>query len=118
MFHVRMPTVSRNYVSFEIAPAHLASEEVYTRVVLRRMLQMTQDINDDWSSHVAESGVNCTQLPQGDPVHERLNATGLFLSYLFVRFPGGSDRGRVSLVCDSTESVAWASCCAVPCGFL
>ena len=35
---------------------NLASDEVYTKVVSRRMLQMTWQINDTWSSHVADTG--------------------------------------------------------------
>lgn len=36
--------------------ANLASDEKYTKVVSRRMIQMTQYINSTWKQHVASSG--------------------------------------------------------------
>ncbi|MBU4527847.1 MAG: photosynthetic reaction center cytochrome c subunit [Hoeflea sp.] len=47
---------------------NLASDEVYTKVVARRMIQMTQAINQDWQPHVAETGVTCYTCHQGQPV--------------------------------------------------
>lgn len=38
---------------------NLASDEVYTKVVSRRMIQMTQTINVDWTPHVGDVGVTC-----------------------------------------------------------
>lgn len=49
-------------------PENLASDEVYTKVVSRRMLQMTRTINADWSSHVAETGVTCYTCHRGQAV--------------------------------------------------
>ncbi|WP_137181326.1 photosynthetic reaction center cytochrome PufC [Roseomonas sp. AR75] len=49
-------------------PENLASDEVYTKVVTRRMLQMTRTINADWTSHVAETGVTCYTCHRGQPV--------------------------------------------------
>lgn len=40
-------------------PENMASDEVYQKVVARRMIQMTQAINVDWKPHVAETGVTC-----------------------------------------------------------
>ena len=34
---------------------NLASDELYTKVVARRMLQMTQHINENWQVHVQAS---------------------------------------------------------------
>jgi photosynthetic reaction center cytochrome c subunit len=46
-----------------------AADDIYTKVVARRMLQMVQDINVNWSEHVAEDrGVNCWTCHQGQPV--------------------------------------------------
>ncbi|MBC7283868.1 photosynthetic reaction center cytochrome PufC [Hoeflea sp.] len=47
---------------------NLASDEVYTKVVARRMIQMTQAINQDWQPHVAQTGVTCYTCHQGQPV--------------------------------------------------
>ena len=41
---------------------------LYTKVVARRMLQMTQHINADWKTHVAETGVTCYTCHRGQPV--------------------------------------------------
>jgi len=47
---------------------NLASDAKYTKVVARRMLQMTQDINANWKSHVADTGVTCYTCHRGQPV--------------------------------------------------
>lgn len=48
--------------------ANLASDAKYTKVVARRMLQMTQHINTDWKNHVAGTGVTCYSCHRGNPV--------------------------------------------------
>ncbi|MBU8542830.1 MULTISPECIES: photosynthetic reaction center cytochrome PufC [Roseomonadaceae] len=47
---------------------NLASDEVYTKVVSRRMLQMTRHINADWTPHVGTTGVTCYTCHRGRPV--------------------------------------------------
>jgi photosynthetic reaction center cytochrome c subunit len=53
-------------------PGDLASDGVYTKVVARRMLQMTQQINSQWVSHLAGAskgaGVTCFTCHRGQPV--------------------------------------------------
>ena len=49
-------------------PANFADDEKYTKVVARRMLQMTQYINSEWKPHVAETGVTCYTCHRGQPV--------------------------------------------------
>jgi len=49
-------------------PNNMASDEVYTKVVARRMLQMTARINAEWKTHVAETGVTCYTCHRGQPV--------------------------------------------------
>lgn len=53
-------------------PGDLASDGVYTKVVSRRMLQMTQQINSQWVSHLAGAspgaGVTCFTCHRGQPV--------------------------------------------------
>ena len=51
-------------------PANLASDEKYTKVVARRMLQMTRTINSKWSSHVKQTGVTCYTCHRGNAVPE------------------------------------------------
>jgi photosynthetic reaction center cytochrome c subunit len=49
-------------------PANLASDEKYTKRVARRMIQMVRAINNDWKSHVAETGVTCWTCHRGRAV--------------------------------------------------
>jgi photosynthetic reaction center cytochrome c subunit len=49
-------------------PGNFASDDIYTKVVSRRMLQMTQHINNDWKDHVANTGVTCYTCHRGKPV--------------------------------------------------
>lgn len=51
---------------------NLASDDVYTKVVSRRMLEMTRHINSNWESHVAETGVTCFTCHRGQPVPENV----------------------------------------------
>lgn len=48
--------------------ANLASDEKYTKVVSRQMLQMTRDINTNWKSHVAGTGVTCWTCHRGQAI--------------------------------------------------
>lgn len=48
-----------------------AHDDLYTKVVSRRMIEMTQNINDSWDGHVngvAEVGVNCYTCHRGQNV--------------------------------------------------
>ncbi|MGB0513876.1 MAG: photosynthetic reaction center cytochrome PufC [Wenzhouxiangellaceae bacterium] len=47
---------------------NLAEDSVYTKVVARRMLQMTQEINGQWGDHVQETGVTCYTCHRGQNV--------------------------------------------------
>jgi photosynthetic reaction center cytochrome c subunit len=49
-------------------PENLASDEVYQKVVARRMLQMTMAINTEWTSHVQQTGVTCWTCHRGNAV--------------------------------------------------
>ncbi|MBX9813221.1 MAG: photosynthetic reaction center cytochrome c subunit, partial [Sphingomonas sp.] len=49
-------------------PNNLASDEKYTKVVARRMIQMTQAINSRWSNHVQQTGVTCYTCHRGNAV--------------------------------------------------
>ena len=45
-----------------------AEDNVYTKIVARRMLQMTQAINANWTDHVVDTGVTCYTCHRGQPV--------------------------------------------------
>ncbi len=49
-------------------PENMASDEVYTKVVARKMLQMTININANWTPHVKETGVTCYTCHRGNAV--------------------------------------------------
>ena len=49
-------------------PEKLESDEKYTKVVARRMLQMTRKINTEWKAHVAGTGVTCWTCHRGQAV--------------------------------------------------
>jgi photosynthetic reaction center cytochrome c subunit len=50
------------------AGTDLASDDVYTKVVSRRMIEMTRHINSQWKTHVGETGVTCYTCHRGQPV--------------------------------------------------
>jgi photosynthetic reaction center cytochrome c subunit len=49
---------------------NLADDSVYTKIVSRRMIQMTWNINENWGNHVQETGVNCYTCHRGKNVPE------------------------------------------------
>jgi photosynthetic reaction center cytochrome c subunit len=72
-------------------PADMASDEVYTKVVSRRMLQMTRDINASWSSHVQQTGVTCYTCHRGNNVPEHVWSLGPAGDRMSIR---GNKRGQ------------------------
>lgn len=44
----------------------------YTKVVARRMLEMTRTINTQWKTHVAETGVTCFTCHRGNPIPQQV----------------------------------------------
>jgi photosynthetic reaction center cytochrome c subunit len=47
---------------------NLADDSKYTKVVARRMIQMTQHVNAEWQKHVGDTGVTCYTCHRGNPV--------------------------------------------------
>lgn len=47
---------------------NLADDTLYTKVVARRMLEMTRNINMQWQPHVAQTGVTCFTCHRGKNV--------------------------------------------------
>lgn len=58
-------------------PDNMASDEIYQKVVARRMIQMTQSINVDWKAHVAQTGVTCYTCHRGKGVPAQVWSTTL-----------------------------------------
>ncbi|MFO1160345.1 MAG: photosynthetic reaction center cytochrome PufC [Reyranellaceae bacterium] len=46
----------------------LSSDKLFTKVVARRMLQMTREVNASWQNHVAATGVTCFTCHRGQPI--------------------------------------------------
>ena len=51
---------------------NLADDSKYTKVVARRMTQMTQHINADWKTHVSTTGVTCYTCHRGKNIPENV----------------------------------------------
>ncbi|SIT73241.1 photosynthetic reaction center cytochrome c subunit [Ectothiorhodosinus mongolicus] len=51
---------------------NFADDNIYTKVVSRRMLEMTKIINTDWNVHVADTGVTCYTCHMGEPVPQNI----------------------------------------------
>jgi photosynthetic reaction center cytochrome c subunit len=51
---------------------NLAEDSVYTKIVARRMFQMTQKINETWKPHVGATGVTCYTCHAGNPVPKNI----------------------------------------------
>lgn len=56
-------------------PENLAEDSVYTKIVTRKMLQMTRVINASWQAHVGQTGVTCWTCHRGQPVPAYVWAT-------------------------------------------
>jgi photosynthetic reaction center cytochrome c subunit len=50
----------------------MASDERYTKVVARRMLEMVRHINTDWKDHVGNTGVTCYTCHRGNAVPQNV----------------------------------------------
>jgi photosynthetic reaction center cytochrome c subunit len=48
--------------------ANFADDSMYTKVVARKMIQMTQALNSQWSVHTGATGVTCFTCHRGAPV--------------------------------------------------
>ena len=46
----------------------LSADTLYSKVVARRMLEMTRHINGTWKTHVGDAGVTCYTCHRGNPV--------------------------------------------------
>ncbi len=51
---------------------NLADDSKYTKVVARKMTQMTQHVNADWKTHVGATGVTCYTCHRGKNVPENI----------------------------------------------
>lgn len=54
------------------ADGNFEADNVYTKTVARRMLQMTRTINADYKAHVGDTGVTCYTCHRGKPVPQQI----------------------------------------------
>lgn len=52
--------------------ANFADDSLYTKIVSREMIEMTQAINSDWKNHVSTTGVTCYTCHRGKEVPEHI----------------------------------------------
>lgn len=52
--------------------SNMASDDRYTKVVARRMLQMVRHLNSDWKDHVGQTGVTCYTCHRGNAVPQNV----------------------------------------------
>jgi photosynthetic reaction center cytochrome c subunit len=62
------PKNLENPCSYCHNPENMAEEGLYTKTVSRRMIQMTNTINQEWQPHVGKTGVVCYTCHHGQPV--------------------------------------------------
>lgn len=65
---VAPPDQSCNYCH----TSDMSSDDRYTKVVARRMLQMVRHINSDWKDHVGDTGVTCYSCHRGNAVPQNV----------------------------------------------
>ena len=90
---VAPPEQSCNYCH----TSDMASDDRYTKVVARRMLQMVRHINTDWKDHVGSTGVTCYTCHRGNAVPQNVwftnpgesSATGLIAGNAGKNKPAG-----------------------------
>lgn len=57
------PKESCTYCHIE---GNFADDSKYTKIVARRMIQMTRHLNSEWAAHVGETGVTCWTCHRGN----------------------------------------------------
>jgi photosynthetic reaction center cytochrome c subunit len=80
---------------------NMALDTKYTKVVARRMLQMTQNINGNWQAHVKNTGVTCYTCHRGNPVPK----------YFWYNNPGPAAKGMAETqtgMAQPTERIAYS----------
>jgi photosynthetic reaction center cytochrome c subunit len=83
--------------------ADMASDDRYTKVVARRMLQMTRHINSDWKTHVAATGVTCYTCHRGNAVPKNVWFTSPDRSSESGMIAANSGKNSPSLVAGSSS---------------
>jgi photosynthetic reaction center cytochrome c subunit len=75
-------------------PQNLADDSLYTKVVARRMVEMTRHLNVDWAKHVGTTGVTCYTCHRGQPVPQNVSFAALTPKNNRVGAGMGNDAGQ------------------------
>mgnify|MGYP001809819601 CR=1 FL=1 len=80
-------------------PEDMASDELYTKVVARRMLEMVGTINTKFKAHVANTGVTCYTCHRGQPVPSYVWYTDTNISHAsgYAPIPSGQNRAAAAV---------------------
>ena len=90
--------------------SNLASDDLYTKKVARRMLQLVLDINTNYKSHVASSGptgatgVTCYTCHRGNPVPKNIWFTEPQAPVNSLGYTGGRNKPTVAVGLTSLET--------------
>lgn len=93
-------------------PNNFADDSVYTKVVARRMIEMTQHLNVDWKVHTGNTGVTCYTCHRGQPVPANVwyqplvpkNNKNTFIGNDFGQNKAAANVGLTSLPYDPSSS--------------
>jgi photosynthetic reaction center cytochrome c subunit len=75
-------------------PQNLADDSLYTKVVARRMIEMTRHLNVDWAKHVGSTGVTSYTCHRGKPVPQNVSFAALTPKNNRVGVGMGDDAGQ------------------------
>lgn len=73
---------------------NLADDSKYTKVVARRMLEMTRTLNTGWNAHVGQTGVTCYTCHRGKPVPDYVSFTAAAAKHNRKGVGMGDDAGQ------------------------
>jgi photosynthetic reaction center cytochrome c subunit len=78
---------------------NFADDSKYTKVVARRMTQMTQAINSQWSNHVGDTGVTCYTCHRGNNIPKEIwfKAPGQANDSGFIASMGGQNSPNMAV---------------------
>ena len=76
---------------------NFADDGKYTKIVARRMIQMTQNINVNWQKHVGNTGVTCYTCHRGNPNPKEVWQTALASNKIFMGNNNGQNKPSPSV---------------------
>ena len=84
---------------------NFADDSKYTKVVARRMFEMTRNVNSQWGKHIGQTGVTCYTCHRGQPVPQYVWFKAAEPKNNWIGSGMGDDAGQNRAV----PSIAWTS---------